>query len=220
MQLAVRLFLVVFGLLFVGLGYYVGVGMAGAARASADRAERLAPADAAALAAAAPGGELLIEGVVSPENPARFRDFVAYVREEFRGADNNGDERWFEDERVTPPLAIEAGGRAQLANDDYELEGPHERWQEEGLEWSRSTEEGTKRYRGLVAGGPVTAIGTVAPGPAGNELRAEVVYGGTREQYIAEKRGLSSLFPAVGLAIAAAGAALVFVAAWVLRRWR
>lgn len=209
-----------FGLAFVGLGYYVGVSLAGAARAGADRAEGLAPADAAALAAADAGAELLVEGTISPANPARFRDFVAYVREEFRGSDSNGDERWAEDERVTPPLLIEARGQARLANADYALEGPHERWQEEGLNWSSRTQEGTKRYRGLVAGGPIIAIGTVVPGAEGNELRAELVYGGTREAYVATQRGVARLLPAVGVAIAAAGALLTLVAAWVLRRWR
>lgn len=220
MSTMVRSFLVLFGLAFVALGVFLGVFVAGESRASADRAERLVPAGAAALASAAPGSELLVEGTVSPRNTARFRDFVAYVREEFRGADDNGDEKWLEDERVTPPLLIEAGGPVQLANDDYSLDGPHEYWKEEGLNWSSSTEEGTKRYRGFVAGRPAMAIGTAAPGAEGNELRAEFVYGGTRAQYIAERRSSASIFPWVGLAVGLAGAAVSFVGAWVLRRWR
>lgn len=220
MQLVVRTFLVLFGLLFVGLGYFMGVSFAGEARAKAERVEGLAPADAPTLASAASGSELLVEGLVSERNQPRFRDFVAYVREEFRGADNNGDEKWVEDERLTPPLLLEAGGLVQIGNEDYELGAPHARWQEEGLNWSSRTEEGTKRYRGLVAGRPAMALGAVAPGREGNELRAELIYGGTRAEYIAEQRGAAGVLPWVGVAIAAAGAGVAFIGAWVLRKWR
>jgi hypothetical protein len=216
----VRVFLVLFGLVFVALGVFMGVFVAGEARAEARRAEALTLAGAAALEGAAPGAELLVEGTLSAGNPARFRDFVAYVREEFRGADTNGDEKWFEDERVTPPLQIEAGGLVLLANEDYRLEGPHQRWQEEGLNWSSRTEEGSKRYRGYVAEGPVMVVGTVAPGPEGNLIRAELVYGGTRADYIAELRGSAGIFPWVGLAVGLAGAGVSFLGGWVLRRWR
>ena len=220
MQLAVRAFLVSFGLIFVGLGYFFGVNMAGEARAGADRAERLTPAHAATLERAAPGTELLVEGTLSPQNQPRFRDFVAYVREEFRGADDNGDDKWVEDERVTPPLLLEADGLVQIANADYTLISPHERWQEAGLNWSSSTEEGTKRYAGLVAGRPVTTIGAVTQGREGNTLQAELIYGGTRQSYIASQREASSILPWVGLAVALAGAGVAILGTWGLRRWR
>ncbi|NTU80612.1 MAG: hypothetical protein HGA45_14750 [Chloroflexales bacterium] len=220
MQLAVRSFLVLFGLVFVGLGYFFGVTMADQARAGATRAERLAPASAPTVEGAAPGAELLVEGALSARNQAHFRNFVAYVREEFRGADSNGDDKWEEDERITPPLTLEAGGLVQIANDDYTIAGPHERWQEEGLNWSSRTEEGTKRYMGLVAGRPAMAIGVVAPGREGNELRAELIYGGTRQEYIAGQRDMARFLPWVGLAVALVGAGVAFIGAWVLRRWR
>lgn len=220
MQLAVRAFLVVFGLVFVGLGYFFGVSMPSEARADADRAERLAPASAPAVEAAPPGAALLVEGVLSERNKAPFRDFVAYIREEFRGADSNGDDKWEEDERMTPPLLIETGGLVQVGNEDYAITSPHERWQEEGLNWSSRTQEGSKRYRGLVAGRPVMAIGVAAPGREGNELRAELIYGGTHQEYIEGQRAASRVLPWVGLAVALAGAGVAFVGVWVLRRWR
>lgn len=94
MQFSVRTFVVLFGLAFVLVDFLVGVGMAGEARSAAARAEALLPLTAAQLDDQPPGQTALVEGRLSPRNPARFRDFVAYVREEFRGTDSNGDEQW------------------------------------------------------------------------------------------------------------------------------
>lgn len=120
---------------------------------------------------------MLVDATLSPANPARFRDFVAYVRQEFRGADTNGDEKWEIDEEVLPPLRLDAGGAVLVSNAGYDLLGYHERWQEEGLNWSSKTEEGTRRYFGLVAGRPVMVLGQVG---AGGDVVARLVYGGSR----------------------------------------
>jgi hypothetical protein len=218
-QIAVRGFLVLFGLGFIALGYFVGVGMAGDSQAQVARAEQLLAADAAGVASSAVGTELLVEGRLSSANPAGFRDYVAYVREEFRGVEQNSMERWVEDERLTPPLLVEAVGVVRLANEDYQLLGPHERWQEEGLNWSRREQEGTKRYRGWLAERPVMVIGTVTQGAEGNQLRAELVFGGTRAEYIAGEGSAAGFFPWIGAGMALLGGALVVLGGWVLRRW-
>ncbi len=220
MQFFVRTFVALFGLAFVVVGFIVGVGMAGEARSAAARAEALLPLTASQLDDQPPGQTVLVEGQLSPRNPARFRDFVAYVREEFRGTDSNGDEQWFEDERVTPPLLVEAAGLIRISNDTYVLDAPHARWQEEGLEWSSRTQEGTRRYRGLVASRPVLALGTVTRGAEGNELQAELVYGGTRAEYIAAQRSAARWLPWIGLFIGGAGLAVIFLGVWVLCTWR
>lgn len=220
MQLVVRGFLVIFGLAFLALGYFVGVSMAGEARAKAVRVAQLAPVGAATVTRSAPGAELLVEGLLSERNPTGFRSYVAYVREEFRGVSQNSEERWVEDERLTPRLLVEAAGLVQLANEDYQLLGPHERWQEDGLNWDRRAEEGTKRYRGLLAARPVMVIGTVASGAAGNELRAELVFGGSREEYIAGEGAAAGFFPWIGAGLALVGGVLVLLGGWTLRRWR
>ncbi|MFV9505278.1 MAG: hypothetical protein AB4911_12010 [Oscillochloridaceae bacterium umkhey_bin13] len=220
MQLIVKGFLVVFGMAIIGLGYFIGVHLASQARTQAELAESLPAVGAASLAASTPNTPILVEGVISPNNPTPFRDFVAYVRQEFRGADQNGDEKWEEDERVTPRLWLEAAGPVRLANSDYAIEGPHQRWQEEGLNWNRRSQEGSKRYFGLVAGEPAIALGAVSAGAAGNELRAALVYGGTREQYIAAQRASLGWMQPVGLAVALAGGGLILFATWGLRRWR
>jgi hypothetical protein len=219
-QAAVRLFLVFFGFAFVLLGFWMGVTLAGESRGLAERAASFTPSDAAAVAAAAPGTSVLVEGAVSPRNPERFRDFVAYVRQEFRGADNNGDEKWEVDETILPRLLIETGGTVQLANEGYELAGSHERWREEGLEWDRRAQEGTKRYTGLVAGRPVMVLGVVLAGREANEVVAELVFAGTRDEFVALQQSSAGWLPAAGLAVGLLGAAVIYLGAWGLRRWR
>jgi hypothetical protein len=220
MPIVVRSFLTFFGVVLLLLGLYLGVALAGESRARGARAANLEPLAAAALQRQAPGAEVLVEGTLSPRNEARFREFVAYVRQEFRGADQNGDDRWVEDERVTPPLLVEASGPVLVANERYEMVGLHERWQEEGLEWSSREQQGTKRYFGLVAGRPVTVIGKVVPAPEGQALAAELVYGGTRAEYIALQQQNAGWLPWFGALFGLVGAAAIFVGLWALRRSR
>lgn len=212
MNCLTRGFLLAFGLVFVVLGAFMGIFEARRASADAERAAGLEPISAAALEDREIGRDTLVEGALSARNPARFRDFVAYVREEYRGRDKDGDQTWREDERVTPQLLIEAGGLVQLANQDYIISGDLVRWREEGPLYYSSFEGGTKRYEGLVAGQTVTAIGTVVPGPEGNLLQAEVVFAGDRSAYIAARRSDAAwlpwfgvIFSVVGLVVMAAG---------------
>lgn len=220
MAVVVRGFLALFGLTLILVGIYLAFGLAGDARANAQRAAAMAPLDASALGALSSGTPAMVEGALSQRNTARFGEFVAYVRQEFRGADNNGDEKWVVDETVLPPLMLEAGGEVRVANEGYELVGFHEQWQEEGLDWSSRTQEGTKRYYGLVAGRPVMAVGQVTAGSQGNVLVAAMVFGGTRDEYVAMQERNAGAFPWFGLLFGLVGAAAIFVGLWVLRRWR
>jgi len=212
-----RIFLVGFGAVFLAAGVWIGVFEARQASADAERVEALTPVLAAGLDDREPGRETVVEGVVSPRNPARFRDFVAFVREEYQGEDDDGDDIWREDERETPALLIEAGGVVQLANADYVLSGALARWREEGMlryEWG----EGTKRYEGLRAGQAVTAIGAVEPGPEGNLLRVQELFAGSRAEYIAGKRSDARWLPWVGLIFGGVGALVVGIGLVAFRR--
>ncbi len=215
-----RLFLLGFGLIFVVVGLGLATLAAGQARAAAERAERLAPLGVAALEDSPPGREALVEGVVSARNRALFQEMVAYVREEYRGTDSEGDALWSEDERRTPPLWLDLpGGTARLADGAYTLDSPAQRWQEPGgLTWNGFAGEGTKRYRGFRAGDPVVAIGTLVAGPEGPQLRAEFVAGGTRAGYIDRQRSGAAMLPWLGGVFALVGAGLMAGGAWALRR--
>lgn len=217
MSWSVRLFLLAFGAVFLAAGVWMGVFEARQARADAAHAEGLAPVSARALDDREPGRETLVEGVLSARNSARFRDFVAYVREEYRGEEEDGDDIWREDERVTPPLLIEAGGLVQLANEDYALEGALARWAEAGPLRFRAG-EGSKRYFGLPAGRQVTAIGVVERGPEGNLLRARVLFAGSRAEYIAARLSDAAWLPWFGLIFGAVGAGVAAAGAFLGRR--
>lgn len=207
MPLFVKLLLLGIGLVFLAAGLAIGVWGTLDARANAARAEGLAPRNAAAVDAAAVGTEVLVEAAVSPRNGAVFRDFVAYSADEFTGVDDDGDPEWDAYEQVTPRLLLEAGGLIAVENEDYRLEGAHATYQDPGpLTRGDLARPSTKRYEGLVAGGTVMAIGTIVAGPEGNELRAELIYAGTREAYIAGQRQTAIFLPIFGGIFALVGA--------------
>lgn len=210
-------------IIFGGVGFIVGgvlaFVVAGRAGEDAARAERLAPLTAAELESAAPGQEALLEGQIDQRSRAIFRDFVAYVREEYRGKDAEDREQWFEDERATPPLLLATGGSLATVGDaGYELEGAAAIWREsDALSWSSATGEGTKRYRGLRAGDTITAIGAVAEGAEGRELAADTVFAGTRAEYIAERRSSAAIAPWIGAAFGLVGLVVTWFGVRVLR---
>lgn len=177
------------------------------------RAERLAPSGAAALADSAPGREVLLEGRISPRNPTLHRQFVAYVREEYRdeALDGASSQRWVEVERVTPPLLVSlAGGEARIANSTYAFDTTAVTVEEAAPTFTK----GAVQSRGFVAGSPVLAIGRVA---ANGDVEAEFLYAGTRAEYVQELERVAARSLPAGLALLGAGLAGVAVGTWRLR---
>jgi hypothetical protein len=217
----IPIFLIGFGLVFLALGIFFATVGAQQASAEAARAERLRPLNIATLDDSQPGREALIEGRISDRNSALFQQFVAYVREEYRGSDDQDREQWAEDERHTPPLLIEViDGVVPLANDNYVLDSPPHLWFESQTSrtWNGFTGEGTKRYRGFQAGDVALAIGILTPGSEGLELQAERVYGGTRSSYIADRRQSAVWMPRIGGIFGLIGAMIALAGIWWLVR--
>lgn len=193
------------GLVFLLAG--VGVAVFGAQQigAAAARVERLSPLARAALDDRLAGQEALLEGRISAQNPALFQDFVAYLREEYRGRGKNRS--WGEVERFTPPLLIDLpDGTAALADDQYLLNHPPHTREEPGAQgWFGIINEGATRERGFRAGDPVLALGTLASGREGLVLRAEWLYGGTRAEYLDNQRRAAAGLSWLGVCIALIG---------------
>lgn len=215
--------LVLVGIVFLIGGVSIGIFSARAAQAAAERATRLPVATARDVERSAGGAEVLIEGVIDSRNPVNVRNFVAYIREEYRGIDTTDNrEVWKEDERWTPPLLIRvADGVVQIANDAYRLEEPPVQWQESSrLEWNGFSREGTKRYRGFEAGNSVTALGRVVDSGEGRAIEAEFIFGGTRNQYIAYQRATMSIAPVAGLIAGGIGIVIILGGIWTIFRNR
>lgn len=150
-----------------------------------------------------PGREVAIEGLVSIRTPVQFRQFVAYIRQEYQG----GDEAWSDDLRITPPLLLVLpDGLIQIKNNYYDIERFSLTWQEDTYLIRKSaTNEGTKRYRGFEVGSPVLAVGVVVQGVKGKALEAKWIYGGTSTEYINDLRFQGQLMLWFGLCILATG---------------
>jgi hypothetical protein len=170
-----------------------------------------AAAGAPAVVQITPGSIVLIEGQISPLNQPHYRDFIAYIREEYRGINPDGSAIWGEDQQVTPQLQIDlAGGSVRIANNDYRLDSPHQRWQDTNKPVMGNLDIGsTRRYTGLTVNRPVTAIGILENGPNGPELRTSFVFGGTRAEYIATQLGAAAYLPWLGLFAALIGLTLI-----------
>jgi hypothetical protein len=166
------------------------------------------------------GTEMIVEGFIDPRNPTRFRNFVAYIREEYRGLDANDNPDWKEDERWTPPLLIATeDGAVQVANDAYRLEEPPVKWQEsDNLSWNSFSGEGTKRYAGFESGSPAMVIGRIVDGVEGRAIEAELMFGGTRAGYIAFQRTTASISPVLGMVSGGLGILILIGGIWFLFR--
>jgi hypothetical protein len=215
-----NLILPLLGLLFAGLGLAIWWYFIPLFNQEAARIEPLTPLTASTLAESPLGQEALIEGRVSERNPTQFRLFVAYVRYEYRGDNDEGKSKWVEDERITPPLWLDLpGGRVQLANDNYPLHGQKVIWQSEPtLHWNISNSEGTKSYEGFERSNPILAGGVVVEGVEGRQFKAAWLYGGTRAGYIEDQYSSVTVVWWVGLAFIGVGAILLAIAAWLFFR--
>lgn len=196
-------FLIAFGTVFLFVGVMIGVFGTRNDQQAAERATRLPIVTARDVERGAIGAEVIIEGVIDQRNPTRVRNFVAYVREQYAGREDDGDVIWEEDERWTPPLIVRvADGVVQIANDTYKLRRPPVQSQ------------GLYRYNGFEAGNSVMALGRIVEGLQGRAIEAEFIFGGSRDQYVAYQRteALKSAF--FGIIIGGVGMAAILYVVW------
>ena len=188
-----------------------------ASSAHGARAEQLVPVSAAMLADSAPGREVLLEGRISSHNTKVYRDFVAYVREEYRDdtLDGTSNQHWVEAARDTPPLLVTlTDGEARIVNSDYALQSTAITVEEAKPTFTK----GAVQSRGFVAGSPVLALGTVG---ADGTVHAEFIYAGTRAAYIDDMNRVATRSLPIGVAFLLVCVVCAGVGVWQLRRfWR
>jgi hypothetical protein len=173
-------------LIFLGIAGWVGVLKPRDLYTQTEQVAQLPLVGAHSFADRQIGDLVAIEGTISPRNPALFREYAAYYRQEYRGDDEDGDPIWREDQRDTPRLLlVVADGTIQIANNTYELRWPLTEWLEsERLSWNIFSGEGTKRYYGVLRNDSVFAVGVVVSGNEGPELQAEYIVANSRAGYV------------------------------------
>lgn len=132
---------------------------------------------------AAPGETAILDGRIAASVPTVHREFVAYRRERYRVGQKYGgaDVR-----TVTPPLTVEAGSRIyNIANNSYAFDRVLLQWTDaEHFERSSSAWGRAYTFKGIVAGGPVMAIGRLISAEGGAlDFHADSVVGLSRAVY-------------------------------------
>lgn len=179
-----------------------------------------------------PGTRTILTGTVSAATAPLFKGFIVYVEERYRaGAKNYPPSGWEVSGGQRQAFAVDtAAGSMKLASAEFSLPP---RVSDTGqpllTEWDSGSaariEEppgviaGARRYRGLVAGGPVTAVGTVKPD---GTFDADYVVGLDLEEFRARlatiASGEPSQLPYLLTGVGCAG--LLLTIALFVRSWR
>lgn len=138
---------------------------------------------------AAPGETAILDGRIAASEPARYKDFVAYIRERERGGGRYSPRTYELVDQAKPAFAVEAGSRRyQLANGDYRFDRFLFNWMDaERIDEGPSTFSGAVRIQGLLVQSPVMAVGRLVPGEDGaTDLRfhADSLAGLSRADYV------------------------------------
>jgi hypothetical protein len=192
------------GLVLGAAGYVVWRYVPGMVAAEHARLAALPTPDAISLTDTPAGREVLVEGRIAPDQPVRFRNFVAYVKEEEQ-RDQRERERsgnWKTVETVTPPLhLIVDGGSAHVVNASYAIHFA-------ATQWRDTARVIDTNYSGLVSGEGVFVRGRAAPGG----IEAITVGSGTRASYLATVAGNAAVGWWLGVGFMAVGTLMVTIA--------
>ena len=117
----------------------------------------------------APGETAILDGRVAASEPARYKEFVAYIRERQRGGGGRSIS-WIEVvDRATPLIEVDVGSRTyKLANGTYSFDRLLSNWTD-----AKRIDEGPTAIRsavtiqGIVTQSPVMAVGRLVSAAGG-----------------------------------------------------
>lgn len=165
------------------------------------------------VSTAAPGEAAILEGRIAASVPALHGEFVAYLRERHK---RRG--KALVDRKVQPLVVETASGAYTVGNSTYKFDRLIHRWTDsQRMDEAPTSMLGAVDIEGLVAKGPVMAIGRLAPAGSPRYFHAESVVGLPRAVYV--ERLAAAHAGQWKLLVASAGlGALGLFAGW--RGWR
>jgi hypothetical protein len=127
---------------------------------------------------AAPGETAILDGRIAASVPALHDEFVAYRRE------RNARRGWDYLDGGKQPLTVEAGSKTySIANADYEFDRSIGWTDQQRDDEPPTFSTGGIRIEGLIANGPVTAIGQPMPTDGMPRFRSQSIVGLSRAVY-------------------------------------
>lgn len=190
---------VIGGVILAGCGVLMTFVLAPNQAMKASRIEKLPQMDAAYVASAAPGAEILITGFVSGDAPnPQLPEFIAYVKEEWDVSESKNTDgtpqapsgSWQRVETVVPNLSLDMSGITIpiLSENNASLSGSnmHEQIVPKTSAFTATYNgqklgEGSFRYTGFFNGDLMTVLGKKAS--SGNSVLPEELFAGDRVAY-------------------------------------
>lgn len=210
-------FLIVFGLILLGMGGYIGwVGVD-----TSRYARELQAYAALAVDETAVGQTGYIEGRLSERNPPLVEQMVVYdayvyggTRTERSGDDLVTEQVWYETESPSPALWLNVGpDSVRIASGGYNLSNFSTYWRADGP----LRKDETIRYEGFVAGDWVVAVGTaVATADDALMLDATAVWGGDFANYLDANQSGSRVALLIGIVLALVGLLVAGIGAYIV----
>lgn len=164
-------------------------------------AEQLPSLSAANLEDAPLGQRMALEGVVSERNPQINGAFVAYIHEAYQsrlrilGA---SQPEWQTVEQQTPALWINVSdGDIRLANEDYVIDRTATTREDSEPTFTN----GSTRTRGFVHNDPILVIGAIDEQDGQRTFKANLVYAGSRAEYLADLRATAERSLPIGVVL-------------------
>ena len=206
---------VISAILLAGCGALMTFVLAPGQAVKASRIEKMPQMDAAYVASAAPGTDILITGIVSGDAPnPQLPDFIAYYQEEWDVSENKNTDgtpqppsgSWQRVDSVMPNLSLDMNGTSVLLLSDNNVmmsgSNMHEQIVPKTSAFTadyngKKLGEGSLRYTGFFNGDLVTVLGKKS---SGDGVVPEELFAGDRVAYEKYQKDVAKALLFMGIA--------------------